>query len=234
MFFATVEERGSVVGCAFLSPPHQVLLTDMPAAAGPALAGELADGYPSLPAVLGPPDLAEAFARAWVALRGGAFRPGTDQRLYRLDVVTPPGGPGGLRPVRPDEIPLVARWADEFARDVHARFGPGEERISGWIERGHVFVWEDGGVPVSMAAAHGRTPRGARIGYVYTPPELRRRGYAGALVATLSQRLLDSGMDFCVLYADLSNSTTNALYQKMGYRPLSDVRDYHFDTEARS
>jgi len=222
------------VGGVFRSPLQQVLLTDMPAAAVPALARVLADARHLLPAVLGPPDLAEAFARAWVALRGEAFRPGTDQRLYRLDVVTPLAGPGRLRSVRSDESALVAAWVEEFARDVHARFGPGEERIAGWIERGHVFVWEDGGVPVSMAAAHGRTPSGVRIGYVYTPPDLRRRGYAGALVATLSQRLLDSGMDFCVLYADLSNSTTNALYQRMGYRPVSDVRDYHFDTEARS
>jgi uncharacterized protein len=87
---------------------------------------------------------------------------------------------------------------------------------------------------VCMAVAHGRTPRGARIGYVYTPPERRRRGYAGACVAALSQQLLDSGLDFCVLYADLSNPTTNALYQSMGYRALTDVRDYHFDTEASS
>lgn len=233
-FFATVEERGRVVGGAFRAPPQQVLLTDIPEAAAPALARELADAHATLPAVLGPPNLAEAFARTWVAIHGGVFRAGTDQRLYRLDVVTSLAGPGRLRPVRPDEVALVAAWAEEFARDVHARFGPGEERIARWIELGHVFVWEDGGVPVSMAAAHGRTPRGARVGYVYTPPESRRRGYAGACVAELSQLLLDSGLDFCVLYADLANSTTNALYQKMGYRPICDVRDYHFDTEARS
>jgi uncharacterized protein len=232
--FATVEDGGRVVGGSFRSPPHQVLLTDMPEAAPPALARELSEAYRELPAVLGPPDLAEAFARAWVEIRGGVFRPGTEQRLYRLDTVTPLTGPGRLRPARPDEVALITAWAEEFARDVHARFGPGEERIAGWIERGHVFVWEDGDVPVCMAAAHGRTPRGARVGYVYTPPELRRRGYAGACVAELSQRLLDSGLDFCMLYADLSNSTTNALYQRMGYRPIGDVRDYHFDTEARS
>jgi predicted GNAT family acetyltransferase len=79
-----------------------------------------------------------------------------------------------------------------------------------------------------MAVAHGATPRGIRIGYVYTPPDRRRRGYAGACVAELSRRLLAAGRAFCVLYADLSNPTTNALYQRMGYKPVADVTDYYF------
>jgi len=60
---------------------------------------------------------------------------------------------------------------------------------------------------------------------VYTPPELRGRGYASALVAELSQRMLDSGMSFCVLYTDLGNSTSNAIYQRIGYNAICDVRD---------
>ncbi|HUF74626.1 MAG TPA: GNAT family N-acetyltransferase [Longimicrobiales bacterium] len=235
-FFATVEEAGSVAGCAFRTPPHQVLLTEMPLEGPVALARQVAEVYPVIPAVLGPPDLAEAFAREWTSLTGTPSKPGTDQRLYRLDEVTPLDAPGRMRLARPEEVALAASWAEAFAREVHTRFGPGEEAISAWIHRGYVFFWEDAGEagfgPVSMAVAHGRTPHGARIGYVYTPPGRRRRGYAGALVAELSQRLLDCGMAFCVLYADLSNPTTNALYQKMGYRSSSDVRDYHFDPEA--
>ena len=233
-FFATVEDAGRVVGCAFRTPPHQVLLTAMPVEGALALARRIAEVYAVLPAVLGPSGLAEVFAREWTGLTGRAARPGADQRLYRLDEVEPLAAPGRMRLARPDERALAAAWAEAFARDVHARFGPGEEALAAWIRRGHVFLWEDGGGPVSMAVAHGRTPRGTRIGYVYTPPERRRRGYAGALVAELSRHLLDSGMDFCVLYADLSNPTTNALYQRMGYRPLCDSRDYHFDVEATS
>lgn len=231
-FFATVEEAGQVVGAAFRTPPHQVLLTDMPFEGAVEVARRVADAYPVIPAVLGPPALAEAFAREWGGLTGRSSRPGVDQRLYRLDEVRPLEAPGGMRRARPDEVTLAAAWAEAFSRDVHARFGPGEESLAVWIERGFVFLWEDDGVPASMAVAHGRTPRGARVGYVYTPPERRRRGYAGALVATLSQHLLDSGLEFCVLYADLSNPTTNVLYQRMGYRPLCDSRDYYFEAEA--
>jgi uncharacterized protein len=235
-FFATVEQAGSVVGCAFRTPPHQVLLTEMPPEGAVALARRVSDTYPAIPAVLGPTHVAEEFAGHWADLTGAWSIRGTDQRLYRLDEVRPLRAPGRMRLARPEEAPLATEWADAFAREVHTRFGPGEEALSAWIRRGFVFFWEDAGQvgnePVSMAVAHGRTPKGARIGYVYTPAGLRRRGYAGALVARLSQHLLDSGMSFCVLYADLSNPTTNALYQSMGYRPLSDVRDYHFHPEA--
>ena len=235
-FFATVEESGAAVGCAFRTPPHQVLLTEMPHAGAAALARHISRVYTEIPAVLGPTALAEVFAGEWTALTGAQAKPGADQRLYRLDAVSPLHAPGRMRSAKAEEAALAAAWAEAFARDVHTRFGPGEEALSIWIERGFVFFWEDAGEggdgPVSMAVAHGRTPRGARIGYVYTPPGHRRRGYAGALVASLSQHLLDSGMSFCVLYADLSNPTTNALYQRMGYRPLCDARDYHFDPEA--
>jgi predicted GNAT family acetyltransferase len=74
--------------------------------------------------------------------------------------------------------------------------------------------------------AHGRTRAGTRIGYVYTPPEARRRGYASALVAEVSQTMLERGCDFCVLYTDMSNPTSNGIYQTIGYRLIEQVRDF--------
>jgi hypothetical protein len=82
--------------------------------------------------------------------------------------------------------------------------------------------------------AHGRTPKGARVGYVYTPPESRGRGYASACVAALSQGLLDGGVEFCVLYTDLSNPTSNAIYTRLGYYPIDDVRDIDLVPEGAS
>ena len=64
---------------------------------------------------------------------------------------------------------------------------------------------------------------------MYTPPELRGRGYASACVAALSARELDEGRRFCFLYTDLSNPVSNAIYQRIGYTPVSDVVDYRFE-----
>ena len=78
-------------------------------------------------------------------------------------------------------------------------------------------LWEDGGAVVSASGWGGPTPNGIRIGPVYTPPELRGRGYATALVAELSQTLLDEGRRFCFLFTDLANPTSNAIYERIGY-----------------
>lgn len=61
---------------------------------------------------------------------------------------------------------------------------------------------------------------------VYTPPAARGRGYASACVAALSQRVLDDGAHFCMLYTDLANPVSNAIYQRIGYVPVADVTDW--------
>ena len=76
-----------------------------------------------------------------------------------------------------------------------------------------------------MALQTRPTQHGIGVGGVYTPPELRRRGYASSCVAALSQRLLDAGFEYCTLYTDLSNPTSNDIYQQIGYRPVGDVQE---------
>src|SRR5206468_2082657 len=93
-----------------------------------------------------------------------------------------------------------------------------------------MFLWKDAsGHAVTMAGWSGRTPNGTRINAVYTPPENRRRGYASACVASLSQHLLDSGRRFCFLYTDLTNPTSNNIYQKIGYQRVGDWTNRYFD-----
>jgi predicted GNAT family acetyltransferase len=92
--------------------------------------------------------------------------------------------------------------------------------------------WVDNGKRVSMAGYGGVTPNGIRIGPVYTPPEFRKRGYASALTAALSQEMLDQGRKFVTLYTDLSNPTSNHIYQTIGYKPVHDVDEYRFEGKA--
>ncbi len=226
--FAVVERAGEVVGCVARTPPFKAILTDLPTGAGPAVAVLLDGRYDDLPALFGPRAAAEGVAAAWVGLRGGGFRTGMPQGLYRIDRVRPPTGvPGRMRRARPAEIETLVSWGEGFGRDTGIPFPSGREPVERWLEQGVAYVWDSDAVPVSLAVAHGRTQRGARVGYVYTPPELRGRGYAGALVASLSQSLLDGGCDFCVLYTDLTNATSNALYRRIGYRRIAELVDVH-------
>jgi len=228
-FFATVEEAGEIVGCAFRTPPHKLVLTPMPEEAARLVGEAAAVRWEALGATLGPTVEAHAAARSWVARHGGRLRDGMKQRLYRLDEVTPPRGvPGRMRAATAEELPLVTAWGDGFAAEAGAEFRSTAEAQADWVAAGRLFFWEDGG-PVSMAVASGGSRHGMRVGYVYTPPERRRHGYASALVAALSHRLLDEGYAFCVLYTDLGNPTSNAIYASVGYRPVLDVEDVWID-----
>jgi GNAT superfamily N-acetyltransferase len=86
------------------------------------------------------------------------------------------------------------------------------------------FFWDDEGHSVAFAGFNRRLGRGVSIAPVYTPPAWRGRGYASALVAALSQHLLDSGCDYTCLFTDLANPISNSIYPKVGYRPVADAQ----------
>ena len=83
-------------------------------------------------------------------------------------------------------------------------------------------LWETAGGPMSMAGATRAVAGQARVGPVYTPPERRGRGFGGAVTAAVSQAAKDAGVGEVLLYTDLANPTSNALYQRLGYEPVSD------------
>lgn len=86
-----------------------------------------------------------------------------------------------------------------------------------------IWLWEHHAGRVASLA--GRTTAAAgvtRVAPVYTPPEHRRRGYATTITARCSQEGLRRGAQGVVLLTDLGNSTSNAIYQQIGFRPKSD------------
>jgi predicted GNAT family acetyltransferase len=67
---------------------------------------------------------------------------------------------------------------------------------------------------------------------VYTPPEHRGRGYASACVAALSAHVLATDADTCILFTQLANPTSNAIYRAIGYEPVMEVTRYGFGPRA--
>jgi predicted GNAT family acetyltransferase len=157
-------------------------------------------------------------------------------RIYKLEEVIPVRGvPGKMRPVQETDQKLVQDWYTDFSRAA-GNEDPDPEYVQKQvkayltaepIQRG-LMIWEVNGSPVSMAGYAGPTPNGIRIGAVYTPPDLRNNGYASAVTAGLSQYLLEQGKDFCFLFTDLLNLTSNKIYQQIGYRPVCDVDRHLF------
>jgi len=152
-------------------------------------------------------------------------------RVYKLEKVLPPSAVSGKMRVATDkDKAILIQWNRCFAIDAHVveelnRAEADAERVINARSR---YLWEIDGTPVSMAGFAGETPSGMRIGAVYTPPQFRGRGFASALVAGLSQKLLDEGKNFCFLFTDLSNPTSNSIYQKIGYKPVAEFARHVF------
>ncbi|MHB8246554.1 MAG: GNAT family N-acetyltransferase [Acidimicrobiales bacterium] len=57
---------------------------------------------------------------------------------------------------------------------------------------------------------------------------MRRHGFGSAVTAAATAAALGAGADHVVLYTDLSNATSNAIYQAIGYRPDHNAEERAF------
>jgi RimJ/RimL family protein N-acetyltransferase len=215
----------SLSGAFMHTPAFPVFLTATSSQAAAELGGLLATARPGVPGINAQPQAAEAFADTWRQRTGHAVTVHRLMRLHRLGaLVWPDPAPEG-RPRVADQRDrdLLAEWFGAFAAE--ADNAPVADHAAAVDERlgyGGITVWEAGGVPVSVAGITRAVAGMVRVGPVYTPPALRGRGYAGGATAAVSQAALDAGATQAVLYTDLANPTSNALYERLGYRPVED------------
>ncbi|GAA2319754.1 GNAT family N-acetyltransferase [Streptomyces hawaiiensis] len=230
--FGVLERDGAVRATFFRTPPYWLNLTALTPEDADALAARLAALGRPLPGVNADRDTAAAFAAAWQRHTGAPAALRQRQRLYRLGTLTAPAPvpPGRPRVAVGSDRERLRSWHDEFSDSV----GLGTVRDSAeWadarIDSGSVTFWETpDGTPVAMAGTSPRVAGQVRVTTVYTPPPFRGRGYAGAATAEVSRTALAAGADEVLLFTDLSNPTSNGLYQRIGYRPVADFAVYDF------
>lgn len=212
---------------ALMTPPHNLAVAAVPPEAGPALAEYAhAEGL-RFPGVLGSAETTAAFAETYTRLSGRPHRVTREQGVYALRTLVPPRPTtGALRVATADDYDVVTEWAEAF--QVEVELPPSDPmRMRERVDDGLVWLWDDGG-PVSLAGCGGFTPNGARVGPVYTPPDLRGRGYASAVTAGATEALLARGLATTFLYTDLANPTSNRIYRALGYEHVADVREVSF------
>lgn len=220
--------HGGVVGVAQQTPFEMFAgVTRMGAEALDALVPRVLHTAADLPGVVGEARTVAGFAGRFATLRKIGAQPAEGQRLYRLGTLFPPTGvPGFLRLADPAEAALVAAWGEGFDRDTGD--GHGATSARAFLAAARLYFWDVDGQPVAMASRQVSVGGTARISLVYTPPEHRRRGYAGACTAALCQLCLDTDATSCMLFTQLSNPTSNAMYQRIGFEPLMEIVRYRF------
>ncbi|MEO3813597.1 GNAT family N-acetyltransferase [Sphaerisporangium sp. B11E5] len=219
---------GEVAGAVLHTPPHPLLLGDIPVAVVPELAEAVRDR--EIAAVSGPKEQVEAFAAA----RGREPGERVELRLYRLDTLRAPHLPGAARMAGDGDLTAVVEWMSAFCAeaDPHPQAGDVRAQVAQRVGLGEFVLWEDGGRPVAMAAFSEPVIGMSRIGPVYTPPGLRGRGYGSAVTYAATRAAGEAGADLVLLFTDLANPTSNSIYQALGYRPIADYAAITFTTAA--
>ncbi|WP_269531921.1 GNAT family N-acetyltransferase [Chitinimonas sp. BJYL2] len=134
---------------------------------------------------------------------------------------------GAHRLAQQADIPLLADWFHAFEAECGMVHRPRDLLIRGFEEdllpgsTRASWLWEQDGAPVALSGMALSGPV-ARIGPVYTLPEWRGRGYAGALVVQQARHAFAQGAEAVCLYADAKNPISNGLYQRIGFAHTGD------------
>ncbi len=234
---ALVDARtDEVVGVAMRTAPfrpYPLYLLPMPIAAAEAFGAWLLEHEPDVAHANGVRASVEAVLGVLADDRGGSTRVLEHDRLWEATSVLPPTGvPGGARAATLDDLDLVTAWCLDFmpAADRQAgrppREGEGEHLDRDYarakIGQGLMWLWEDKGEVVHLTGWNPPALGVARVGPVYTPVEHRGHGYAAALVAQVTERILSDGARAC-LFTDVDNPVSNGVYERIGYRPVAEM-----------
>ena len=143
------------------------------------------------------------------------------------DIVPTPlsDGAWNCRHPRADELEFLIDWRVDFARealqfpDSPTLRSECEHELRLVHERGSNWVLEDGGL-VSYSAFNAQLPDIVQIGGVWTPLELRGRGYGRAVVAGSLLEVRELGVRRAVLFAERDDA--KRAYRGIGFRVVGE------------
>ena len=228
-------DHGQWMGCSLWTAPERpLLLSSLSTEAVVALVRYLRReaAWQECREWVGPRDTAAAFAAEWRRVCGRASELSMEQLAYEARSIAGVAPRGGRMIQATESDREIAReWLAAFARECFPRercdaahWGDAADRL---VDRGLAYLWLDANsAPVSMAVRNRESPNGATVSYVYTPPHSRARGFASRLVGALSQSILDDGKEFCCLFTDASNATSNGVYVRLGYQVVGSISQW--------
>ncbi|MEJ2860938.1 GNAT family N-acetyltransferase [Actinomycetospora flava] len=200
------------------TPPHRPVVSAM----SPAAAAAWAAAQPCPERVLGPADTVEHLARAW----GATTEPVVTERLHRLERLRPPVDPPPTRRAVAGDADLLWSWLLEFHHEATPDDPvPPRAAMDAAVAEGRAVVALAGGEPVAYASASPVMLGTVRIGPVYTRPAHRGNGHGAAVAAAAARHARERGADEVLLFTDLDNPTSNALYARLGFVGVTDIVD---------
>jgi predicted GNAT family acetyltransferase len=226
------EERGEIVA-AVMHAWTGTVLPQAPVALPEIVRAVVGRSQRPVRGFVGPLDQAHA-AREALGLAGLTAQVDSREDLFSLALdrlVVPPALASGvvrLREPADTELGLLVDWRVVYhvetmnVSDTPARRVICREEIDAYhAERAH-WVVEDRGRPVAYSHFNARLPDMVQVGGVWTPPELRGRGYARCVVAGSLRDARDRGVSRASLFTPRTNAPAQRAYRSLGFETVGE------------
>jgi RimJ/RimL family protein N-acetyltransferase len=205
------------------------LVLQAPAGAGEVARRAVAGSGRRVSGVLGPWDqVSAALAELGLAETETSLRSREELLALDLSALRVPGPLAAAevtcRLAEPSDVDRLAEWRRMYRIQTMGELdGPdllpsSRAGVARAQPAGALVVLVRGGQLVSTCGFSARHPDCVQIGGVWTPPELRGRGYARAVVAGALLMARQAAVPRSVLYTDENNTAARRAYQALGYQ----------------
>jgi ribosomal protein S18 acetylase RimI-like enzyme len=170
-------------------------------------------------------------AREALGMQGCRAKVDSREDLFALALdelrVPPPLADGSWLCRRPvaDDVPELVRWGVAYGVEALGDADTPElhEQTREQLARNKSkWVLVVDGERVAMSGFNAQLPDTVQVGGVYTPPSLRRRGYARAVVAGSLLDARSHGATRSTLFTQADNVAARTAYLALGYRIVGD------------
>lgn len=123
------------------------------------------------------------------------------------------------KPKYSDKTLLAHFWQDyskELIKPDNISLIDSLNEIDNWLEDNNSYVWREKNGKIVCMANYWEYNGIAKISYVYTPKDQRKKGYCQSLIHELTKLLLERNIE-PMLYTDSSNIFAIEAYKKIGY-----------------
>jgi RimJ/RimL family protein N-acetyltransferase len=230
---STTNFANKISGAFVQTRAQNGIITDCGKIAATEMAQFLIESKFPIGGIVGPTEAANYFKESVTDALGGTFVTAMDHKVLKLESVKwPPDCDGRPVVATLDEQSLVFDWLKQFMQEASPLESFDQvfwkEKLKERIGLKEIYLWKHNGQFVSCCQIGQRTKNGIRISFVFTPKDFRGKGFASNLVAFVSQDQLNRGFQFCSLYTNAENLTSNKIYQEIGYKIVSDSVFYVF------
>ncbi|MFC1851885.1 GNAT family N-acetyltransferase [candidate division CSSED10-310 bacterium] len=122
------------------------------------------------------------------------------------------------------DLDLITRWRVAYTiealgdQESPELWNDSRTAIQRSLDEGRTWILEDNGQPVACSSFNTVISEAVQVGGVWTPPELRGRGYGRCVVAASLSTARAEGVEKAILFTGVTNLAAQKAYIVLGFK----------------